>query len=89
LPSGEILAGEPEPDPLRLGFMVSGIGDGGSGVPDRSLIVRSIVHQASDSTAGDPPPSVAGVLLGLATVNGVMPSGGLAKHPRSTYDVGV
>jgi hypothetical protein len=37
--SGESFEGEPEPDPLGLGFAVSGVGDGGSilewGVPDR------------------------------------------------------
>jgi hypothetical protein len=30
LPSGEIHDGEPEPNPLGLGFVVSGVGDGGS-----------------------------------------------------------
>jgi hypothetical protein len=28
--SGEICGGESEPDPLGLGFAVSGVGDGGS-----------------------------------------------------------
>jgi hypothetical protein len=32
--------------------------------------------------------SVAGILLGPTTVNGVMPSGGPANCPRSTCDLG-
>jgi hypothetical protein len=32
LPSGESHGGEPEPDPLGLGFASSGVGDGGSGL---------------------------------------------------------
>jgi hypothetical protein len=31
LPCGESHGGEPEPDPLRLGFASSSVGDGGSG----------------------------------------------------------
>jgi hypothetical protein len=54
------------------------------------MIVRSVVPRVRGSTAGDPlSPSVAGALLGPATGNGVMPSDGLAKRPRSTDDVGV
>jgi hypothetical protein len=94
LPSGKSFGGEPEPDPLGLGFAVSGVGDGASargwGVPDRSLIVRSVVPHVRGSTTGDPlPPSFAGALLGSATVNGVMPSSGPAKRSSSTNDVGV
>jgi hypothetical protein len=33
--------------------------------------------------------SVAGVHLGAATMNGVMPSGGSASRPRPTCDLGV
>jgi hypothetical protein len=32
LPSGESHDGEPEPDPLGLGFVSSGVGDDGSGL---------------------------------------------------------
>jgi hypothetical protein len=32
LPSSESHGGEPEPDPLGLGFASSGVGDGGSGL---------------------------------------------------------
>jgi hypothetical protein len=51
-PSGESFGdGEPEPGPLGLGFLVSGVGDGVSlwvlGVLDRLLIVKSAVRQAS------------------------------------------
>jgi hypothetical protein len=43
------------------------------------------------STAGDPlsSSSVAGVLLGAATVNGVTPFSCPASRPRSTCDLGV
>jgi hypothetical protein len=95
LPSGEIRGGEANPNPLGLMFAVSGVGDGGSamwyGVAGRSLIVRSAVPLVQGFTAGDPlsSSSVVGVLLGLATMNGVMPSGGLTNRPRSTCDLGV
>jgi hypothetical protein len=73
------------------------------GVPSRSLIMRLVVHQTSRSTTGDPPLlSIAGTpeascsclmpdvhQLDLATVNGVMPSGGLVKRSRSTDLFGV
>jgi hypothetical protein len=94
LPSGEIFGGELDLNPLGLGFVVSGVGDGGSalwyGVVDQSLIVRSVVPQVRGSTADDPLSSsfVAGVVLGLATVNGVIPSIGPANRPRSTCDLG-
>jgi hypothetical protein len=67
-PNGESLGyGEPEPDPLGLGFSLSDVGDGGSlwllGVPNRPLTVRSAVRRTNGSTTGDPsPPSVAGTL---------------------------
>jgi hypothetical protein len=32
LPSGEILGGEPDPNPLGLGFASSDVGDGGFGL---------------------------------------------------------
>jgi hypothetical protein len=32
LPSGEILGGEPDPKPLGLGLVESGVGEGGSGL---------------------------------------------------------
>jgi hypothetical protein len=95
LPIGEICGGEPEPNPLRLGFVMSSVGDGGSalwyGVADRSLIVRSAIPSVRGSTTSDPlsSSSVAGVLLGPATVNGVMPSGGPAINPRSTCVLGL
>jgi hypothetical protein len=95
LPSDEIHGGEPVLNPLGLGFAVSGVGDGGSalwyGVVGRSLIVRLATPLVRGSTAGNPlsSSSVAGVLLGPATVNGVMPSGGPARRPRSTCDLGV
>jgi hypothetical protein len=42
------------------------------------------------STAGDPlSSSVAGVLLGPATMNEVMPSGDLANRPRLTCVLGL
>jgi hypothetical protein len=94
-PSGEICGGEPDPNPLGLGFVVSNVGDGESalwyGVAGQSLIVRSVVCLVKGSTAGDPlsSSSIVGVLLGLATVNGVMSSGGPANRPRSTCDLGV
>jgi hypothetical protein len=97
LPSGEIRGGESNPNPLGLIFAVSGVGDGGStmwyGVAGRSLIVRSAVPLVQGFTAGDPlsssSSSVVGVLLGLATMNGVMPSGGPTNRSRSTCDLGV
>jgi hypothetical protein len=93
LPSGEICGGEPELNLLGLGFVVSGVGDGGSalwyGVAGRTLIVRLVVPYVRGSTAGDPlSSSVAEVLLGPTTVNGVMPSGSPANRPRSTCDLG-
>jgi hypothetical protein len=95
LPSGEILGGQLEPNPLRLGLASSNVSDGGSGlwkgVADRSLIVRSVMPLVRGSTTGDPlsSSSIVEVLLGAATVKGVMPSGGPASRPRSTYDLGV
>jgi hypothetical protein len=95
MPSGEICGGEPKPNSLGLGFAVSSVGDGGSslwyGVASRSPIMRSVIPLVRGSTAGDPLScsSVAGVLISTATVNGVMPSGGPANHPRSTCDIGV
>jgi hypothetical protein len=93
LPSGENRGGESEPDPLGFGFVVSSVGDGGSAlgweVAGRSLIMRSAMLCVRSSTACDPlSSSVAGVLLGLATMNGVMPSGGPANRPRSTCVLG-
>jgi hypothetical protein len=89
LPSGELCGGKPEPDPLGLGFVVSCVGAGGSApgweVVCWSLIVRSPMPRVRGSTAGDPlSSSIAGVLLGPATVNGVVPSGGSANCPKST-----
>jgi hypothetical protein len=47
LPSGEILDGEPNPNPLGFGFVEFGVGEGGSAmwydVTGQSLIVRSVV----------------------------------------------
>jgi hypothetical protein len=58
LPNGETHGGEPDPDPLRLWFASSGVGDGGFalwyGVIDRSLIVRSAVPLVRGSTTDDP-----------------------------------
>jgi hypothetical protein len=56
-----------------------------------NLIVGSAVPLVRGSTAGDPLScsSIAWVLTSLATVNGVMPSGGLANRPRSTCVLGV
>jgi hypothetical protein len=51
LPSGEICGGEPEPNLLELGFVVSGVGDA---VVGRSLIMRSVVPRVRGSTASDP-----------------------------------
>jgi hypothetical protein len=90
LPSREIHGGEPRPDPLGLGFASFGVGDGGSdrwkGVAGRSLIVRSAVPLVRGSAAGDTLScsSVVGVLLGVATMKGVMPAGGPSSHPKST-----
>jgi hypothetical protein len=94
LPSGEIHDGEPEPDPLGLGFASFGVGDGGSGlwegVAGWSMIERSTVPIVRVSTASDPLlSSVAGALTSPTTVNGVTPSGGPASCPRSTCDLGV
>jgi hypothetical protein len=95
LPSGEILGGEPDPNPLGLGFDVSGVDDGGSalwhGVAGRSLIVRSVVLLVRGSTIVDPLScsSVTGVLISPATVNGVIPSRGPTNRPRLTYDLRV
>jgi hypothetical protein len=56
---GESRDGEPEPDPLGLGFASSGVGDGGSalwlGVADWSVIMRLAVPLVRGSTADDPP----------------------------------
>jgi hypothetical protein len=56
-----------------------------------SLIMRSVVPLVRGSTADDPlsSSSVAGVLLGAATVKEVMPSGGPASRLRSTCNLGV
>jgi hypothetical protein len=58
LPSGEICGGEPEPNPLGLGFVMSGVGDGGSdlwhGLADWSLIMRSVIPRVRGSIVGDP-----------------------------------
>jgi hypothetical protein len=94
LPSGEILDGELDPNPLGFGFAPSGVSDGGSalwyGIADRSLIIRSVVLIVRGSTAGDPLPCyVAEALTSPATVKGVTPSGGLVSRPRSTCDFGV
>jgi hypothetical protein len=95
LPSGEICGGDPKPNPLGIGLASFGVGDGGSGwwkgVASRSLIVRSAVPLIRGSTTSDPLScsSVTGVLLGAATVKGVMPSGGPTSCPRSTCDLGV
>jgi hypothetical protein len=95
LPSGEILGGEPDPNPLGLGFAESGVGEGGSalwyGVVSRSLIVRSVVPLVRGSIASDllSCSSVAGFLISPITVNGVMPSGGSANRPRSTCVLGM
>jgi hypothetical protein len=59
LPSGESCGGEPEPNPLGLGFVKFGVGEGGS------------------------------ALWYGATVNEVMPSGGLANSLRSTCVLGM
>jgi hypothetical protein len=95
LPRGEICGGEPDPNPLGLGFIMSAVGDGGSslwyGVAGQSLIMRSALPLVRGSIAGDPLScsSVAGVILGPATMNGVMPSSGPASRPRSTCDLRV
>jgi hypothetical protein len=94
LPSRESRGGEPEPDPLGLGFVMSDVGDGGSalgwGVAGRSLIMRSVVPRVRGSNANDPlSSSVVGVLLCPVTMNGVMPSGGPANRPRSTCVLGL
>jgi hypothetical protein len=49
------------------------------------------MHLVRGSTADDSLScsSVVGVLLGAAIVNEVMPTGGLASHPKSTCDLGV
>jgi hypothetical protein len=58
LPSGECLGGEPDPNPLGLGFVESNVREGGSalwnGVVGRSLIERSAVPLVKGSTASDP-----------------------------------
>jgi hypothetical protein len=95
LPSGESLDSEPDLNPLGLGFVVSGVGEGGSalrnGVAGWSVIERSAVPLLKGSTVGDPllSSSVVGVLTRSATVNGVMPFGGLASCPRSTCVLGI
>jgi hypothetical protein len=95
LPSGEILGGKPDLNPLGLRFVMSGVGDGGSalwyGAIGRSLIVRLVIPLVRGSTTNDPLScsSVAGVLISPATMNGVMPSGRPANRPRSTCDLGV
>jgi hypothetical protein len=93
LPSGEIRGNEPEPNLLGLGFAVSSVGDGGSdlwyGLAGWSLIVKLVVPRVRGSTAGDPlSSSIVHFLLGPATVNRVMPSGGPGNRPRSTCDLG-
>jgi hypothetical protein len=95
LPSGESLGGELDSNPLGLGFVESGVREGGSalwnGVADRSVIVRSVVPLVRGSTVGDPllSSSVVGVLTSPATMNGVMPSSGPASRPRSTCVLGM
>jgi hypothetical protein len=58
LPSGESLGGEPNPNPLGLWFVESGVGEGGStlwnGIAGRSMIERSIVPLVRGSTVDDP-----------------------------------
>jgi hypothetical protein len=58
LPSGEIRGGEPEPDPLGLGFASSNVGGDGSGrwkgVASQSVIERSTMPLVKGSTVGDP-----------------------------------
>jgi hypothetical protein len=95
LPSDEILGGELDPNLLELGFVKFSVDEGGSalwyGIVGRSLIVRSVVPLVRGSTVGDPLSysSVVGVLTNPATVNKVMPSGGLANRPWSTCVLGV
>jgi hypothetical protein len=95
LPSGESLGGEPDPNLLGLGFVDSGVSEGGSAlwndVVGRSVIERSAVPLVRGSTTGDPllSSSVVGVLTSSATVNGVMPSGGPASRLRSTCALGM
>jgi hypothetical protein len=96
LPSGEIRGGDPEPNSLGLGLASSGVGDGGSGrwkgVASRSLIMRLPIPLVRGSTTGDPLHSSsfdARVLTSLATVNGVMPTGGPTNRLRSTCVLGV
>jgi hypothetical protein len=95
LPSGESNGGESEPNPLGLGFAKFGVGEGGSalwyGIASWSLIVRSAVPLVKGSIAGDPLSCsfVVELLTSLATVNGVMPSGGPANRPRSTCVLGM
>jgi hypothetical protein len=94
LSSGEIRGGEPEPNLLWLRFAMSSVNDGGSdlwsGVAGWSLIARSVVPCIRGSIAGCPvSSSVARVLLGLATVIGVLPSGGPANHPRLPCELGL
>jgi hypothetical protein len=90
LPSGEILGGELDPNPLGLGFVESSVGEGGSalwnGVAGRSVIERFVVPIVRGSTAGDPllSISVVWVLTSPASMNGVIPSGGSTNRPRST-----
>jgi hypothetical protein len=95
LPSGEILGGELDPNPLGLGFAKSGVSEDGStlwyGIVGRSLVVKSVIPLVRGSTVGNPfsCSSIAGVLTSMATMNGVMPSGGLANCLRSTCVLGV
>jgi hypothetical protein len=95
LPSGESLGGELDPNLLGLGFVESGVGEGGSalwnGVADRSVIERSVVALVKGFSIGNPllSSSVVGVLTRPTTVNGVMASGGPASRPRSTCVFGM
>jgi hypothetical protein len=90
---GEILDGESDSNPLELGFVESGVSEGGSAlwyaVAVRSLIIKSVVPLVRGCTIGDPLScsSIAGVLTSLAT--GVMPSGGSANCPRNLCSWGV
>jgi hypothetical protein len=97
LPSGESLGGELDPNPLGLGFVKSGVSEGGSalwnGVAGRSVIERSDMPLVKGSTTDDPllSSSIVGVLTRPPTVNGgdaLRWSGQPPKVDLHPWDVG-